>query len=309
MITSDWVHLIDAPLPPDQYRNCGTKETVMTQELAELRTSILSGRYDEALMLVDELEEMSKKAILQKIESFLVRMLIHLIKNQVEQRLTNSWAASIRDSVLKIQGLNLKDNKTAYYIKQEEWTDNLERAFKDAIYEASVEVSNGIYKPRQLREIVDKTQIMNAANQLISLTYSHSDDSLRDVIDEEFTQLPGGEDWIWNYWVCYLSIAYQIAPVLPQDATSSYEELYNMLVAKEPEPERKFNLQFLTPTALTVDGVRLPLPLPQSLFRSWLERWNHFGPVYLGGDELLGYLTGARTLKGPATGTKPAQAG
>ncbi|MGK7901063.1 MAG: DUF29 family protein [Hormoscilla sp.] len=168
----------------------------MTQELAELRTSILSGRYDEALMLVDELEEMSKKAILQKIYSFLVRMLIHLIKNQVEQRLTNSWAASIRDSVLKIQGLNLKDNKTSYYIKQEEWTDNLERAFKDAIYEASVEVSNGIYKPRQLREIVDKTQIMNAANQLISLTYSHSDDSLRDVIDEEFTQLPGGEDWI-----------------------------------------------------------------------------------------------------------------
>ncbi len=189
-------HKTGAELPPDQDRNCGTRETVMTQELAELRTSILSGRYDEALMLVDELEEMSKKAILQKIESFLVRMLMHLIKNKVEQRLTNSWAASIRDSVLKIQGLNLKDNKTSYYIKQEEWTDNLERAFKDAIYEASVEVSNGIYKPRKLREIVDKTQVLKVANQLISLTYSHSDDSLRDVIDEEFTQLPGGEDWI-----------------------------------------------------------------------------------------------------------------
>lgn len=81
-----------------------------------------------------------------------------------------------------------------------------------------------------------------------------------------------------------------------EDATSSYEELYDRLVAKEPEPVREFNLQFLTPTALTVDRVRLPLPLPQSLFRSWLERWNHFGPVYLGGDELLGYLTGAIAL-------------
>ena len=80
----------------------------MTQELIDLRNCILAGRYEEALQLVDELEGMSRKAILQAIESFLVRLLVHLIKNQVEQRLTNSWAASIRDSVLKIQSLNLK---------------------------------------------------------------------------------------------------------------------------------------------------------------------------------------------------------
>ncbi len=54
---------------------------------------------------------MSKKAILETIQSFLVRLLIHLIKNQVEQLLTNSWAVSIRDSIIKIKSLNLKDNK------------------------------------------------------------------------------------------------------------------------------------------------------------------------------------------------------
>jgi hypothetical protein len=93
----------------------------MTQELIDLRTSILEGRYADALAIVDELEGLSKQAILRNIESFLVRMLVHLIKNQIEQRLTNSWVASISDSLRQIQKLNLKENKTSYYIKQDEW--------------------------------------------------------------------------------------------------------------------------------------------------------------------------------------------
>ena len=74
----------------------------MTQELIDLRNSILEERYQDALAIVDELEGMSKQAILRNIESFLVRMLIHLIKNQVESRLTNSWVASISDAVYLI---------------------------------------------------------------------------------------------------------------------------------------------------------------------------------------------------------------
>ncbi|MGB8686605.1 MAG: hypothetical protein WCD53_04610 [Microcoleus sp.] len=42
---------------------------------------------------------MSKQAILRQIQSFLKVLLIHLIKNQVEQRLTGSWASSIRNSI------------------------------------------------------------------------------------------------------------------------------------------------------------------------------------------------------------------
>ncbi len=92
---------------------------------------------------------MSKKAILEKIQSFLVRLVIHLIKNQVEQRLTNSWAVSIRDSIVKIQSLNLKDNKKSYYIKEQEWQDSLEEALDDAIFVASIEVFEGKYNPFQ----------------------------------------------------------------------------------------------------------------------------------------------------------------
>ncbi|WP_342635693.1 hypothetical protein [Gloeothece verrucosa] len=53
----------------------------MIQELVDLKESILSGRYQDALAIVDELEGMGKQAIIRNIESFLVRLLIHLIKN------------------------------------------------------------------------------------------------------------------------------------------------------------------------------------------------------------------------------------
>jgi hypothetical protein len=93
----------------------------MTQELIDLRNSILEQRYSDALAIIDELEGMSKKAILRQIKSFLKVLLIHLIKNQIEKRLTNSWVASIRNSLIEIQDINLKENKKSYYINQDEW--------------------------------------------------------------------------------------------------------------------------------------------------------------------------------------------
>lgn len=82
-----------------------------------------------------------------------------------------------------------------------------------------------------------------------------------------------------------------------QDKITSYEELYTTLVANEPEPIRRFNLQFITPTAFAQNSNHLPLPLPSLMFRSWLERWNEFAPVYLGGDELIAYLESNIALK------------
>lgn len=168
----------------------------MTQELIDLRTSILEGRYADALAIVDELEGMSKQAILRNIESFLVRILDHLIKNQIEQRLTNSWVASISDSLRQIQKLNLKEeNKTSYYIKQDEWEPFLEEAIEAAIRPASVEVLDGAYNSFQLSELVDRTEIIMTAQRLLDLTYEHSAKTLPAIIDENLVQLPGGEEW------------------------------------------------------------------------------------------------------------------
>ncbi|MEB3830200.1 CRISPR system precrRNA processing endoribonuclease RAMP protein Cas6 [Phormidium sp. CCY1219] len=81
-----------------------------------------------------------------------------------------------------------------------------------------------------------------------------------------------------------------------EDEISSYEQLYTTLVANEPEPLRKFNLQFTTPTAFSQQQIYLPLPVPTLMFQSWLTRWNEFAPVYLGSDELIAYLSQAVVL-------------
>jgi hypothetical protein len=168
----------------------------MVQELIDLRQSIVAGRYQDALAIVDELEGMSKQAILRNLESYLVRLLIHLIKNQVEKRLTNSWAASITDSIRQIKKLNLKDNKKSYYINQNEWSDYLEEAVEVAIIEASIEVGGGIYTPNQLKEIVNIEQIIVLATSLIDLTYNYSAKDLLSVVQECFVSLPGGKEWV-----------------------------------------------------------------------------------------------------------------
>ena len=82
-----------------------------------------------------------------------------------------------------------------------------------------------------------------------------------------------------------------------EDEISSYEELYTNLVGNEAEAVRRFDLQFITPTAFAHGRVSLPLPLPTLMFRSWLERWNNFAPVYLGSDDLIAYLGNAFLLK------------
>ncbi|MGK7957958.1 MAG: hypothetical protein AB4063_22290 [Crocosphaera sp.] len=139
---------------------------------------------------------MSKKAILAKIQSFLVRLLIHLIKNQLEQRLTNSWAVSIRDSILKIQSLNVKENRKSYYIKAKEWEDYLEEAFDDAVFAASVEVFAGKYNPFQLKEKVNEEQIKEIADDFINMTYICSKKTIRVEINHRLSQLAGGENWM-----------------------------------------------------------------------------------------------------------------
>ncbi|MEM1168916.1 MAG: DUF29 family protein [Cyanobacteria bacterium P01_H01_bin.35] len=166
-----------------------------TEELIDLRTCIMEGRNHDALAIIDELDAMSKKDIIRKIKSYLIVMLIHLIKNQVEGRLTNSWAASIRYAIIEIQDLNLRPNKTSYFIKEDEWDEMLENAIESAIDSASAEVENGIYSPFQLEEMVDINSVITTANNFIALTYSYSSNDLSAVIKHNLTLLPGGEDW------------------------------------------------------------------------------------------------------------------
>ncbi len=60
------------------------------EELIELRKSIKMGNYAKALQIVDELEEMLVEDKLNKIFSYMIILLLHLIKENAEKRLTKS---------------------------------------------------------------------------------------------------------------------------------------------------------------------------------------------------------------------------
>ncbi|MFM6009793.1 MAG: DUF29 family protein [Dolichospermum sp.] len=167
----------------------------MTQELIDLRNSIIEKRYTDALAIVDELEGMSKQAILRNIQAFLRILLIHLIKNQIEQRLTNSWVASIRNSLVEIKKINLKENKKSYYINQNEWDSWLEDEIELAIADASLEVFGGMYNEFQLAELVNRIEVISIAREFLELTYVYSIKDLPKAIADLLVQLPGGENW------------------------------------------------------------------------------------------------------------------
>ena len=61
------------------------------EELWELRHHLEAGDYGAALQVLDEMDEMSRKDTIYKIQSFMEILLIHLIKQRAEQRTTRSW--------------------------------------------------------------------------------------------------------------------------------------------------------------------------------------------------------------------------
>jgi len=164
----------------------------MTQELLDLRVAIQEGRTNDALLLIDELEEMSRHSRILNIESYLERLLVHLIKNQAEQRLPKSWMISIRDSVIDISRLNLQGNKRAYYIRLDEWIEYLEFNYPVALAKASDEAFEGRYSPKELSERVDSQQVYAIATRLLALIYDYRNSAeLVQSILFELALLPG----------------------------------------------------------------------------------------------------------------------
>ncbi len=138
------------------------------EELLELKDLLLKGDVPGALVIVEELEEMSKQDIIDNIRSDAVILLLHLIKQQAENRTTRSWNVSIRNSVREIQRKNKRRKAGGYYLTAEELLETLQEAFLNAIDEASLEVEEGCYEPEELEQLVKQEKIINRAVALIS---------------------------------------------------------------------------------------------------------------------------------------------
>ncbi len=137
------------------------------EELAELRTAIEEHRYSDALNILGELEEMSREDKINKIQSFAVILLLHLIKQQAEQRSTRSWEFSIFNSIFEIQKVNKRRKAGGYYLNPNELREIVTEVYPVALKKAALETFEGQYTTAQLAAKVDRDIIESKAIEFI----------------------------------------------------------------------------------------------------------------------------------------------
>ncbi|OQW93046.1 MAG: hypothetical protein BWK79_13205 [Beggiatoa sp. IS2] len=137
------------------------------EELFELRAAIEQQRYADALILLGEMEEMSRDDKLHKIRSFVIILLIHLIKQAAEQRTTRSWDCSIQNAVEEIQYVNKRRKVNRYYLSEDELHEVISDAYSTAIRRAALEAFEGQHTGEQLAQQVNRQVIEAKALELI----------------------------------------------------------------------------------------------------------------------------------------------
>ena len=137
------------------------------EELYELRAYIESEQYKEALLLLDEMEEMGRDDKINRISSFMEVLLVHLIKQAAEQRTTRSWDVSIRNALRQIVSINKRRKAGGWYFTDEEINAALEEAYESALDSASLEVYEGKYTAEEMYTMVDRAKIIQRAFEQI----------------------------------------------------------------------------------------------------------------------------------------------
>lgn len=137
------------------------------EELLELKSLLMGGNISDALLLVEEMTEMSKDDKLNKIFSFSIILILHLIKQQAEKRTTRSWEVSIRNSVRQIQRSNKRCKAKGNYFTSEEVQETLIDAYQSVLDGAALEAFEGRYEAEELDRMVEKNTIIDQAMQLI----------------------------------------------------------------------------------------------------------------------------------------------
>ncbi|WP_413171638.1 DUF29 family protein [Anabaena azotica] len=138
------------------------------EELLELQQLLINGNIPGALLLVEEMTEMSKDDKLNKIFSFGIILLLHLIKQSAEKHSTKSWEISIFNSVKQIQRTNKRRKTGGTYLTLAELQETLEDAYQSALNQAALEAFAGKYDEEAVAKMVNKEMILEQAIALIS---------------------------------------------------------------------------------------------------------------------------------------------
>lgn len=140
------------------------------EELIQLRESIEKHDLVAALQIVDELEEMSVEDKLNKIFSYMVVLLLHLIKEDAEKRLTKSGKLSINNSIKQINRINKRRKSGGYYANKADLSEIIDDAFELALEGAAIEAFGGAYDEQELLKLIKVDEIKDKA--ISGLDYS-----------------------------------------------------------------------------------------------------------------------------------------
>lgn len=133
------------------------------EELEALRKLVEEHNYDAALVLISEMDEMAKDDKINKVESFLEILLIHLIKQHAEKRSSNSWDRSIRNSVRGIAKSNKRRSAKGSYLTTPELKEAIDESFSGAVSDAADEAFGGAFSAKVLLEMIDSEAIKKEA--------------------------------------------------------------------------------------------------------------------------------------------------
>ena len=70
----------------------------------------------------------------------------------------------------------------------------------------------------------------------------------------------------------------------PRSGRTTYETLAAVQLLHDRGPGRRVSLSFQSPTSFQSKGMHIPVPLPNLVFGSLVDRWNAFSPVLLSPD-------------------------
>jgi Domain of unknown function DUF29 len=136
-------------------------------EILELRQCIEQGRYQDALHIIDEMDEMAQDDKINKIGSYIVILLIHLIKRAAEKRETRSWRNSILNALTKIRQVNKRRSSGGTYMSADALREAIEEHFEEALRNAAEEAFEGMYAEDELLLLLDAEAVKDEAFRLI----------------------------------------------------------------------------------------------------------------------------------------------
>jgi hypothetical protein len=106
---------------------------------------------------------MSVEDKLNKIFSYMVVLLLHLIKEDAEKRLTKSWKLSINNSIKQINRINKRRKSGGYYANKADLIEIIDDAFELALEGATIEAFGGAYDEQELLKLIKVAEIKDKA--------------------------------------------------------------------------------------------------------------------------------------------------